>query len=154
MNHSIVNQLSLTSALLTLLLVSSSLRRDVDAKEAGNRQQTNNNNNQPLANLDKVLKQANGIKVDAIMDPKLASNVTNALNEMAINLRKMLTENRRLSSQIQEVVQRVGNATGVNATTAMNGMQQQTSNLTGLVNTANLNSLTSLMSRFQVPALN
>lgn len=70
---------------------------------------------QPLAGLDKMLKQANGVKLDAIIDNKLASNVTNALNDMAQNLRKMFIENRRLTMQVQELVNRVQNATGVNA---------------------------------------
>lgn len=101
---------------------------------------------QPLAALDKILKQANGVRVDAIVDNKLASNVTNALNEMALNLRKLFMENRRLTSQVQEVIQQVQNVTGVNATSAIKTMQQQTANMSTF-NTSNIN-LGNLMPRF------
>lgn len=109
-----------------------------------------NNQPQPLENLDKVIRQANGMKFDSMMDSKLASNVSTTLNEMAMNLRKMFMENRRLSSQVQDVLKRMQNATGVNATSAINNFQQQT-NLTSLNNLSNLSNtnLSSVLSRFQ-----
>lgn len=58
------------------------------------------------------------------MDNKLIGNVTNTLNDMAMNLRKMFAENRRLSSQVQDVIQRVQNVTGVTNNT-MKAIQQQ-----------------------------
>lgn len=76
---------------------------------------------QPLANLDKVLKQASEVKVDAIADPKLTANLTNMFSEMANNMRKMLMENKRLQVQVQETLARVQNTTGFNAT----ALQQQ-----------------------------
>ena len=105
-------------------------------------------NNQPLAGLDRMLKQANGVKVDAIVDNKLATNVTNALNEMAMNLRKMFAENRRLNQQVQELVNRVQNATGVNATNTFGNLQQQASNFSNMANNLNLQSMSTLMPRF------
>lgn len=113
----------------------------IEAKENSNNQQQE----QPLANLDKVIRQANGIKIDSLMDSKLASNVTNTLNEMAMNLRKMFMENRRLSSQVQDVIKRMQNATGVNATSTVNSFQQQATNLSSL---SNLN-LNNVVSRYQ-----
>ena len=117
---------------------------NIQAREA----QNNANNNQPLAGLDRMLKQANGVKVDAMVDNKLAANVTNALSEMALNLRKMFVENRRLSQQVQELINRVQNATGVNATNTIANMQQQASNFSGLANNLNLRSLSTMMPRF------
>lgn len=101
-------------------------------------------NEQPLANLDKIMRQANGVKLDSVMDPKLTSNVTNTLNEMAMNLRKMFMENRRLSSQVQDVLQRMQNATGVNVTNSMNNLQQQATSM----NASNIN-LNNLIPRMQ-----
>lgn len=107
--------------------------------------ETNQNaGNQPLANVDKIMKQANNMRMDSLVDSKLASNMTNTLNDMAMNLRKMFMENRRLSSQIQEVMSRVQNATGVNATSAMNNLQQQASNMTNMTNLQNLPNLPTL----------
>lgn len=126
--------------LLLVLLVTC---HQAEAKENSNNQQQE----QPLANLDKVIRQANGIKIDPLMDSKLASNVTNTLNDMAMNLRKMFMENRRLSSQVQDVIKRMQNATGVNATSTVNSFQQQATNLTSL-NNLNLNNV---VSRFQNP---
>lgn len=136
--------------LITLFLVTSALLSFVDlvlTREAsGANQQV-----QPLANLDKVLKQASGVKVDAIVDNKLAANVTNALNDMAQNLRKMFVENKRLTMQVQDLMGRVQNVTGVNSTNALGAIQQQAANmsnvgaLSGLNNPANLGSL---LSRF------
>lgn len=116
------------------------------AKEAQNNA---NNNNQPLSGLDRMLKQANGVKVDAIVDNKLAQNVTNALNEMAMNLRKMISENRRLNQQVQELVNRVQNATGVNATSTFGNLQQQASNFSNMANSLNLQSMSTMLPRFQ-----
>lgn len=84
-------------------------------------------NNQPLANIDKLIRQANGtVKLDNLLDPKLAANITSVFNEISLNLNKMMVENKRLSSQIQEVVQRVQNSTNLNATAAfVNKVQQQ-----------------------------
>lgn len=135
-----VAQLTLTESLLILLLVTSS--EQSQAKESPGVQQ------QPLAQLDKVIRQANGIKVDSIVDSKLASNVTNTLNEMALNLRKMFMENKRLSNQVQDVLQRMQNATGVNATSTINGLQQQASNMSSMSNLNNLN-VNNMMARFQ-----
>lgn len=106
---------------------------------------------QPLANFDKILKQASGVKVDAIVDNKLASNVTNALNDMAQNLRKMLVENRRLSMQVQDLMSRVQNVTGVNATNTISAIQQQATNMSsvnGLSGLGGQMNMGSLMQRF------
>lgn len=131
--------LSVTELLLLLTLLTSN-HADVEAKGPSTTPQ-------PLASLDKMLSQVNGVKVDAIMDPKVTSNVTNLLNEMAMNMRKVLFENRRISSQVQDVLHRVQNATGVNATTAINNMQQPLANASNLTNMNNLNNV---LSRFQV----
>ena len=100
---------------------------------------------QPLANLDKMLRQANGVKVDAIVDNKLASNVTNALNDMAQNLRKMFVENRRLTMQVQDLIGRVQNVTGVNATNALGTIQQQAANMSNASSFGGLNGLNGQM---------
>lgn len=81
---------------------------------------------QPLANLDKVIKQASEVKMDAITDPKLTSNLTSVFNEMANNMRKMFMENKRLQMQVQETLVKVQNATGINATTIQSQMTNQT----------------------------
>lgn len=113
------------------------------AKEAGSQ------SNQPLGALDKVLKQASTIRMDSVVDNKLASNMTNTLNEMAMNLRKMFMENRRLSSQVQEVMTRVQNVSGINATNTISNLQQQAPNITSLANMANSMNLTNTLARFQ-----
>lgn len=129
-------QISLSSVVLLYLIFACNWQ--VDAKES---------NQQPLGNLDKVLQQVNGTQMtETLMDAKLASNMTNALNEMAMNLRKMFAENRRLTVQVQDVIQRVQNATGVNSTTALGKANQQ-----ALLNLSNPNSINNLLSRFQVP---
>lgn len=133
-----------TMAILVFVLVASTI---VQAKEPQNNA---NGNNQPLAGLDRMLKQANGVKVDAIVDNKLASNVTNALNDMAMNLRKMFAENRRLNQQVQELVTRVQNATGVNATNTFGNLQQQASNFSNLANNLNLQSMSTMLPRFNI----
>ena len=129
----------LISLLASLLAVSVLLVEIVKTDEvrAGNQQ--------PLAELDKMLKQANGVKVDAIVDNKLASNVTKVLNDMATNLRKMFVENRRLNVQVQDLFSRVQNATGVNATNTFGSIQQQASNISALTGHMNVSSL---MQRF------
>lgn len=108
--------------------------------------QTGNGPQQPLANLDKILSQFSGAKVDPIVDNKLAANVTNVLNEMATSLSKMFMENRRLTSQLEETMRRVQNATGMNATNAIGSIQQQMANMSSLG--ANIN-LSTLVPRFQ-----
>lgn len=133
------------SEILLLLVFFSSNQSDVGAKEA------TSSNQQPLSQLDKILKQTNNIRVDSVMDSKLTSNVTQTLNEMAMNLRKMFMENRRLSNQVQDVLQRMQNATGVNATNTINSLQQQTPNVTSLTNQLNNINLNNLTSRFQIP---
>lgn len=139
-----ISQASLSTSVLLLVLLSSDL--SASAKDA------NQGGNPPLGNLDKVMQQANGMKFDAITDSKLASNVTNALNEMAMNLRRMFAENRRLTAQVQDVLQRVQNVTGVNATTTVGSLQQQASNMSNLSNMGG--NLNNFMSRFQVPSSN
>lgn len=99
---------------------------------------------QPLAGLDKMLKQANGVKLDAIVDNKLATNVTSALNDMAQNLGKIFIENRRLNMQVQDLISRVQNATGINAASTLGAIRQQATNMSsihGLGGNANLSSL-------------
>lgn len=117
-----------------------------------------NNNNQPLAGLEKVLKQVSSVKAESIVDNKMANNVTSTLNEMAMNLRRMFVENRRLNQQVQELVTRVQNTTGLNATSTIGSLQQQTPNLSSLsnslgnmnMNSLNLTNLSTLMPRFNV----
>jgi len=133
-----INKMMTRIALMFILLAIT--KNLVNAKDSSSDQQ-------PLTNLDGVLKQANGLKVDSIVDGKLASNVTNTLNEMALNLRKMFVENRRLSSQVQDVLQRMQNVTGINATNTISKIQQQASNVSSL-NNVNLNGI---VSRFQSP---
>lgn len=137
MINEFVSNLTISRAVLLLLLIASS--HDIEAKEAASQTA----GQQPLGQLEKVLKQTNGIKMDAIMDQKLASNVTNALNEMALNLRKMFVENRRLTSQVQDVLQRLQNTTGVNATSTFNTIQQQAANPAVINNITNLSSMAS-----------
>lgn len=112
-----------------------------------------NSAQQPLANFDKIMQQVNGVKLDGIVDGRMTSNVTNALNEMTLNLRKMVAENRRLQAQMQELLNRVQNATGVNAT-AVNNLQQQAATVTNLTNPngpqMNLQTLSTLMPRFSM----
>lgn len=124
--------------LLSLALAFISIGLVCVAKES-----TGNSQQQPLANLDKILRQTNGVQIDAIMDNKLATNVTNALSDMASNLRKMFAENRRLSVQVQDVLNRVQNATGVNATKTISSLQQ--ANVTSLSSQLNLGNLVSRM---------
>lgn len=125
--------------IVSLLLIASIIQASSGAKEGASNQQ------QPLANLDKVLRQTNGVQIDAIVDNKIASNMTTMLSDMASNLRKMFMENRRLSMQVQDVLNRVQNATGVNATKALSSIQQQGTNATNL---GNLN-LGNVVSRMQ-----
>lgn len=124
---------------VVLLLVLLTTCQNVRAKENTNNQQQQ----QPLASLDKVVRQANGIRLDSLMDNKLASNVSITLNEMAMSLRKMFMENRRLSSQVQDVLLRVQNATGVNATSTINNLQA-----TNISSLSDMN-LNKAISRFQ-----
>lgn len=135
----ILNNLTIPTACLLVLL----LAGKTDCSPA------TGDNSAPLANMDKVMKVASNVKFDSITDPKLASNVTNALNEMANNLRKMFMENRRLSAQVQDVLQRVQNATnstGTNATATVANIQKQANQ--NMPNMTNLN-LNNLMPRFQ-----
>jgi hypothetical protein len=132
----------MTVAILVLVLV-------VTAANQGKESQ-NNANNQPLSGLDKMLRQANGLKIDAIVDNKIASNVTNALTEMANNLRKMMMENRRLNQQVQELVIRFQNVTGANATSSLGNLQQQASNFSNLANNLNMRNMSALMPRFNI----
>lgn len=129
------------SELILLLVFFTSNQPNINAKEAGNQQ--------PLSQLDKILKQTNNVRVDSVVDSKLASNVTQTLNEMAMNLRKMFMENRRLSNQVQDVLQRMQNVTGVNATNTISSIQQQAPNVTSLTNQLNNINLSSVASRFQ-----
>jgi len=88
----------------------------------------NNNqaqNQQPLAGLDRILGQAQSFRMDSLpmIDTRVASNVTNVLNDMALNLRKIVMENQRLSTQVQELLNRVQNSTGFNATNTLGNLQ-------------------------------
>ena len=95
------------------------------------------NRNQPLGNFDKMLRQSNiSTRVEGLMDNKLATNTTNLLSEMTLNMNKIILENKRLSSQLQEVVNRVQNTTGISPSVTVNRLQQQAPNMT-----ANLNEL-------------
>lgn len=127
--------------MLCLVLVSLGAQMEA-AKEAANQ-------NQPLANMDKVLKQVSNVRMDSVVDNRLASNMTSTLNEMAMNLRKMFMENRRLSGQIQEVMTRVQNVSGINATSTISNLQQQAPNISSLTNMANNMNLSSTLARFQ-----
>lgn len=129
------------SEILLLLVFFTSNQSNAGAKEATNQQ--------PLSQLDKILKQTNSGRVDSVVDSKLASNVTQTLNEMAMNLRKMFMENRRLSNQVQDVLQRMQNVTGVNATNTISSVQQQNLNVTSLTNQLSNVNLSSVASRFQ-----
>lgn len=104
---------------------------------------------QPLAGFDKILGQASVVRMDTFTDNRMTSNLTNALNEMALNLRKIVVENRRLNTQVQELMSRVQNSTGINATSTIGNLQQQAANLPNLANSPmNLQSLSTLMPRF------
>lgn len=133
-----MTRLFLLHVIFALALSSVGLQALLAAKEP-----TGNNQQQPLANLDKILRQANGVQMDAIMDNRLAANVSNALNDMALNLRKLFTENRKLSMQVQDVLNRVQNATGVNATKTLSNLQQ--ANVTSLSNQLNLGNVVARM---------
>lgn len=125
------------TVLITFIL---SLYLLVEAKD--NRAQSNDNKNQPLGNLDKLLRQSNApMRIDNLMDNKLATNITNMLSEMALNMNKMVLENKRLTSQLQEVITRVQNSTGINGTNAITKLQQQAPNITTSLNDISLNNL-------------
>lgn len=107
----------------------------------------------PLANLDKLLRQTNSqIRIENLMDSKMANNITSVLNDMVMSMNKMVLENKRLSSQVQEVLNRVQNSTGINGTTTLTKLQQQGPSMTSNLNDLglnNFNNLTNLASRFQ-----
>lgn len=127
--------LTISEALLLVLYLTGNLN-EISAKE------NQSANNDQLSNLSQLLKQTNGVKVDALMDNKLLSNVSSTLNDMAANLRKMFAENRRLSSQVQDVLQRVQNVTAVNNNTLKAFQQQAANSSLGGFN------LTNIMPRF------
>ena len=134
----------LKAALLLLCLTLNSIESAKGLPQTGS-----GNSQQPLSNLDKIVRQTNGLRIDSILDNKMASNVTSTLNEMAMNLRKMILENRRLSSQVQEVLVRVQNVTGLNATSAVSNLQQQASSVPNISNPMGQFNVSSLMSRSQ-----
>lgn len=122
-----------------MLYLSSGIRSQTEA--AAPPQKDNQKKNEPLSNVNEALKQASSIKVDQVMGEKMMANMSIVLNEMAANLRKMFAENKRLNNQVQEVLQRVQNVTGVNATSTIKNLQQQsTANMTYL-NSLNLSTL-------------
>ena len=134
----------LIEAVVLFIWLFSSANSQTEAKDE-NKQPSSNN--QPLANLDKVLRQTNNVANEALANTKLVSNMTNALNDMAAKLRKMFAENRRLNTQIQSLVTRVQNSTGLNTTTTSlnNTIQQQAANLSSLAKSINM---TNLIPRF------
>lgn len=107
----------------------------------------------PLANLDKLLRQTNSqVRIESLMDSKMANNMTSILNDMVMSMNKMVLENKRLSTQVQEVLNRVQNSTGVNGTTTLTKLQQQAPSMTSNLNDlglSNFSNLTNLASRFQ-----
>lgn len=114
----------------------------------------NANSNQPMSNLDKLIRQSSAqVKLDNLLDSKLTSNLSSVLNEVAMSINKMVLENRRLTAQVQEVMARVQNTTGINGTTTMVRIQQQTPNMTKSINQLSLSNMKSineaLASRFQ-----
>lgn len=107
----------------------------------------------PLGNLDKFLRQTNSqIRVENLMDSKMANNITSVLNDMVMSMNKMVLENKRLSTQVQEVLGRVQNSTGLNGTTTLSKLQQQSPSMTASLNDLGLqsfNNLSNLANRFQ-----
>lgn len=134
--------ITIAEALMLIFYFSSQSQLTTCApKEEQQQQQSKDNRNQPLSNLNHLLKQNNNIKLDTIVNDKMVSNMTIAFNEMALNFGKMLGENKRLSNQIQEVVQRVQNVTGVNANSTIKNIQQQANNSNMSLASFNLNNL-------------
>lgn len=129
-----------------ILIITLASRGTISAKESNNPKQQQQ---QPLANVDKIIRQASGNlgQLDSVIDPKAVSNMTNVLNEMAANLRKMFSENKKIQQQMQEVLNRVSNTTGINATNAMTTMQQQAANIP--MNLTSIGSFSNLLPRFQ-----
>lgn len=106
----------------------------------------------PLSNLDKILKQTNSqIRVDNLMDSKMANNITSVLNDLMMSINKVVLENKRLSSQVQEVLTRVQNTTGIDSAT-LGKIRQQAPNMTSGLNDmgmGNLNNLNNIAGKFQ-----
>lgn len=80
--------------------------------------------NQPLSNAEKMLRDMNLTRV--MSDPKEVNNMTNMLSDMAANMRKMFAENKKMQQQMQEILTRVSNTTGINATGMASTVQQRT----------------------------
>lgn len=142
----LANKLGLIEVLLLFLFISSG-RREIHAKEnqGDNKQQ----NQQPLANIDKLLRQNNGLRLDSFTDGPMASSLSKAFTESLSGFRRIF-EDKKVVAQFQENVQRVQNTTGVNATNLITNLQKQasSSNLTNLTNNVNL---TNIASRLQNP---
>lgn len=127
----------LLAIISTVLLISNSLE-GAKEKQA--------NKDQPLSNLDNLLRQQNApMRIENLVDSKMANNITNVLNEMAFSMNKMILENKRLSSQLQDVLNRVQNSTGVNAPAAIARFQQQAPNITSNLNDFSLTNLNKMV---------
>lgn len=107
--------LTVTEALMLIIYLSCQSQPTSCAPKE--QQQSKDSRSQPLSSLDKIMKHNT-------IDEKTVSNMTFALNEMALNLGKMLSENKRMTSQLQEVMQRVQNVTGVNTNSTIKNLQQ------------------------------
>lgn len=130
-----------------ILIITLASRGIISAKESNNSKQQQQ---QPLASVDKMIRQASGNlgQVNAAIDEKTVNNMTSVLNEMAANLRKMFMENKKMQQQMQEVLTRVSNGTGINATSVMTTMQQQAANAP--MNLTSISSISNLLPRFPV----
>lgn len=127
-----------------ILIITLASRGTISAKENNNSKQQQQQQ-QPLAGVDKMFRQVNGNLSQ--FDSVAMSNMTNVLNEMAANLRKMFSENKKIQQQMQEVLNRVSNNTGINATNAMTNIQQQAANVP--MNITSVGSFSNLLPRLQ-----
>ena len=68
---------------------------------------------QMLGQVTNITAQANSAAKNNLVDKQTTANMSNALNELVANMRKVLADNKKLQSQLQEATQRVSNVTGV-----------------------------------------
>lgn len=125
--------LLITEVVLVITLAS---RGILSAKDAKDQRQ------QPLSNADAMLREVNQSGLRGVNQKALA-NMTDLLNDMAANMRKMFSENKKMQQQMQEVLARVSNATGVNATGVAASVQERAANVP--MNLTTVNGLGSLL---------
>lgn len=116
-----------------LLFVSIIMPFDSCVFGARNDNKQSSNQDQTLAGFDKFVQQLNDGRLNQLMDPKIGNNMSVVIGELTSNFQKVLADNnKRITDQLNEMMQKARNATqtaGVNATNFVQNFRKQASRI-------------------------